>query len=50
MKEEHRHYDDFDSGVEWGTPKWVVLPLYRAIDGYDLDPASGAEPTEYAEK
>jgi len=49
MEEEHRHYDDFDSGVEWGTPKWVVLPLYRAIDGYDLDPASGAEPTEYAE-
>jgi len=32
-----------------GTPKWIVNPLYKAIDGFDLDPASGAEPEPYAE-
>ena len=43
------HYDDHDSGYGWGTPAWVVDPLSAAIGGFDLDPASGAEPKPYAE-
>jgi phage N-6-adenine-methyltransferase len=43
------HNSDSDAGVEWGTPKKYVLPLADAIDGFDLDPASGAEPTQYAD-
>lgn len=48
MAEEHRHYDDFDAGPEWGTPEWVWQPLGEAIGGFDLDPASGAEPEPIA--
>ena len=43
------HNSDSDVGVEWGTPKRYVLPLSDAIGGFDLDPASGAEPVPYAE-
>lgn len=46
---EQPHNSDSDAGVEWGTPKKYVLPLKRTIGAFDLDPASGAEPTEYAE-
>lgn len=43
------HNDDSDAGVEWGTPPKYVEPLAELIGGFDLDPASGAEPKPYAE-
>jgi phage N-6-adenine-methyltransferase len=43
-------YDEHDTGPEWGTPEWVVEPLEDAIGGFNLDPASGAEPRPYAEE
>jgi phage N-6-adenine-methyltransferase len=43
-------FDESDSGVEWGTPEYIVEPLSNAINGFDLDPASGAEPKPYAKK
>lgn len=43
------HYDDHDSGYEWGTPTWVVDPLSDSVGGFDLDPAAGAEPKPYAD-
>ena len=46
---EQPHNSDSNAGVEWGTPKKYVLPLSNTIDGFDLDPASGAEPTPYAD-
>lgn len=46
--DETRHYDSHDAGPEWATPKWVVEPLARTIRGFDLDPASGAEPKPHA--
>lgn len=46
---EHRHYDEMDTGPEWGTPEWVWKPLADALGGFDLDPASGAEATPIAE-
>lgn len=47
--EKTRHYDSFDASSEWGTPAWVFDPLADALDGFDLDPASGAEPKSYAD-
>lgn len=47
--EDLRHYDDLGTGVEWGTPPRIVEPLADALDGFDLDAASGAEPRPYAE-
>lgn len=44
----HRHYDDHDAGPEWGTPRHVWEPLAETLDGFDLDPASGAEPEPIA--
>jgi phage N-6-adenine-methyltransferase len=44
------HNSDSDAGVEWGTPKKYVLPLADVIGGFDLDPASGAEPVPYADE
>lgn len=41
---------DSEAGVEWGTPEYVVSPLSDALDGFDLDPASGAEPVPYADE
>jgi len=43
-------YGDHGAGPEWGTPEWVVEPLERAVDGFDLDPAAGAEPRPYADE
>jgi len=36
-------YDEHDAGEQWGTPEWIWKPLAGALDGFDLDPASGAE-------
>jgi len=44
------HNSDSDAGEEWGTPPWIVEPLADAIGGFDLDPASGAEPKPYADE
>lgn len=32
-----------DETDEWATPKWLLRTLEEAVDGFDLDPASGAE-------
>lgn len=37
------------SSVEWHTPKWITDPLSEAVDGFDLDPASGCEPDPIAD-
>jgi phage N-6-adenine-methyltransferase len=37
------------SDDEWGTPPEVWRPLSRAVGGFDLDPASGAEPVPIAD-
>lgn len=44
------HYDSHDTGPEWGTPRWIWEPLGNALDGFDLDPASGAERTPIADE
>lgn len=41
-------YAEHDTGPEWGTPEWIWRPLSEALDGFDLDPASGAEPKPIA--
>lgn len=41
---------DSDAGDEWGTPPKYVEPLSDVLDGFDLDPASGAEPQPYADE
>lgn len=46
---DHRHYDDHNTGPEWGTPVWIWEPLAEALGGFDLDPASGAESEPIAE-
>lgn len=38
-----RFYDDLGAGTEWGTPQWIWQPLAETLDGFDLDPAAGAE-------
>ena len=40
--------NDSDAGDGWGTPRWLVEPLSESLGGFDLDPASGAEPVPYA--
>jgi len=35
---------------EYATPPKIWRPLDRAVDGFDLDPASGAEPTPIADE
>lgn len=45
-----KHYDTHDAGPEWGTPAWLVEPLADSLDGFSLDPASGAEPKRYADE
>lgn len=47
-EDNHRHYDSHDAGPEWGTPEWIWRPLADALGGFDLDPASGAEPEPIA--
>lgn len=37
-----------NSSDEFGTPPEFVRPLSEAVDGFDLDPASGAERTAHA--
>jgi len=37
------------SGDESATPGWLWRPLARAVDGFDLDPASGCEPDAIAD-
>lgn len=49
MSEQHRHYDSNDAGPEWGTPGYIWKPLAAALNGFDLDPASGAETEPIAE-
>lgn len=43
----HAHEQDPDDN-EYATPPKVWRPLARAVDGFDLDPASGAESTPIA--
>ena len=33
---------------EWATPPSIWRPLSRAVDGFDLDPAAGCEPSPIA--
>lgn len=40
---------DDRSGDESATPGWLWRPLARAVDGFDLDPASGCEPEAIAD-
>lgn len=47
---EHRHYDSHDNGAEWATPEHIWKPLADTLDGFDLDPASGAEDTPIADE
>jgi phage N-6-adenine-methyltransferase len=49
MSDDTDFWEVSDSGVEWSTPPWLVLPLARAVGGYDLDAASGAEDRPYAD-
>lgn len=44
--QEHRQEADDD---EYATPPEIWRPLARAVGGFDVDPASGAEPTPIAE-
>ena len=44
--EHHIHEDKTD---EWATPNSFVRPLSDAVGGFDLDPASGAEPEPHAD-
>ena len=44
-----KHYDSHNAGTGWGTPPRIVKPLAEALGGFDLDPASGAEPEAYAD-
>lgn len=41
------HEQDADDN-EYATPPKIWRPLSRAVDGFDVDPASGAEPTPIA--
>lgn len=34
---------------EWATPRSLIRPLSDAVDGFDLDPCSGAEANVHAE-
>lgn len=49
MTTEERHYDVSEAGWEYISPEWIVGPLADALGGFDLDPASGAEPEPYAD-
>jgi hypothetical protein len=46
MSLQHRQTDGHD---EYATPTEIWRPLSRAVDGFDVDPASGAEGTPIAE-
>ena len=46
--------DDFSQFVshqtdEWSSPRELVEPLASAVDGFDLDPCSGAESSPFAD-
>lgn len=42
----HEHHED--KSDEYATPRSFVDPIADAVDGFDLDPASGAEDTPIA--
>lgn len=44
----HEFHEDDEDSDEYGTPPSVVRPLARAVGGFDVDPASGAEPSPLA--
>lgn len=46
---QNKHYSESDVGVGFATPPWIVEPLSDTLGGFDLDPASGAEPVPYAD-
>jgi phage N-6-adenine-methyltransferase len=46
MTHKHRPSNGDD---EYATPPWLWRKLARAVDGFDLDPASGAESTPIAD-
>ena len=48
MRLEHEFHED--ESDEWATPKEFVRPLDNAVGGFDLDPASGAEPEPHADE
>lgn len=43
-----KHEFHEDKSDEYATPRSVVEPLAEAVGGFDLDPASGAEPQPHA--
>lgn len=45
----HAHRPGEGSSDEYATPQWLWRKLSRPLDGFDLDAASGAEPTPIAE-
>ena len=38
-----------DRETEYGTPGWFIDPIKKAVGGFDLDPASGAEAVDHAD-
>lgn len=42
--------NDGEGSDEWGTPGWIWRPLSEALNGFDLDPASGAERNPIADE
>lgn len=46
----HRHGGKEETGPEWATPEYLWKPLSEALGGFDLDPASGAEPSAIADE
>ena len=44
----NQHYNSSkETGPEWATPNWLYKPLAKALNGFDIDPASGAEGDDY---
>lgn len=41
--------DPGERSDEWATPKEFIRPLADCVGGFDLDPASGAEPEPHAD-
>jgi phage N-6-adenine-methyltransferase len=45
----HKHRNGDGSSDEYATPPWLWRKVARPLDGFDVDPASGAESTPIAE-
>lgn len=45
---EERHYEEKTD--EWGSPPSLWRPISQALDGFDLDPCSGAESSPIADE